>query len=302
MVAALAATRQPRLARRRRALLWLGAGGLLAALAAAALLVPGLVRPPRLPLAAGFVAAAETDYTQVDRWSCPRRIVCTRHGLSMTFCLVDPPRIKAFYISQTKITNAQYRLFAEAERSQTSNDWEAGTLAGERPLAAADHPDLPVFRVSCVEAARFAGWLGGQLPTDAQWDAAAGRLADEQAAGPVATLQPGSAETPKIAVDRADEGPLPAGAAADDLSPYGVRDMAGNGREWTRSVRDASVSFTPEAFDDSVSMILRGRSFADAEPYRFADLPENEFPTERAFDLGFRVVIDLDQLIDRKEP
>jgi hypothetical protein len=80
-------------------------------------------------------------------------------------------------------------------------------------------------------------------------------------------------------------------ADSDDLSPSGVRDLAGNGREWTRDN-------LPE--DDTLA-VLRGRSYTAAGPLTYAQLLEqrndpNLTPTQyhdkASPYTGFRVVID----------
>jgi ergothioneine biosynthesis protein EgtB len=50
--------------------------------------------------------------------------------------------------------------------------WSVFTLAGERPVRAAE----PVQHVSLYEAAAYAAWAGKRLPTEFEWEAAAMRL------------------------------------------------------------------------------------------------------------------------------
>jgi formylglycine-generating enzyme required for sulfatase activity len=105
-------------------------------------------------------------------------------------------------------------------------------------------------------------------------------------------------------VNRGGEGPLPAGAAPHDISaPYGFRDMAGNGAEWTRSPRDATEKFEPDQGTEShelLAMILRGRSYLNPDPLHYQDLEdqlqgEARRATEADCDIGFRVVLQVEE-------
>ena len=65
----------------------------------------------------------------------------------------------------------------------------------------------------------------GRLPTKEQWDRAADFTRHEWPAPQHA------------AVNRIDDGPLPIGDPADDdVTPEGVRDLFGNGTEFTRDL------------------------------------------------------------------
>jgi len=79
--------------------------------------------------------------------------------------------------------------------------------------------------------------------------------------------------------------PLRIGDAKADISPYGCRDMFGNGFEWTRH----------EPGDRSVK--LRGQTFKAETPLLFEDEKEPPFAwpyNGSNNDIGFRVVITLE--------
>jgi len=96
-----------------------------------------------------------------------------------------------------------------------SGGWEVMTLAGVKPLCAAE----PVSHVSFYEADAFARWTGASLPSEQQWETAAEAL----------PLEGNFAESGILH-------PLPATAAATDSGEKRVpRQMLGDLWEWTAS-------------------------------------------------------------------
>jgi serine/threonine protein kinase len=230
----------------------------------------------------------------------------------------DPP---TFYIMRDKVTVGLYRRFV-ADRS---SDKQLADLArmSERlfrqfvknhPRAVKDsawkkgpaaRDEYPVLGVKVLDAYLFARWCGGNLPTRRQWDQAAGRYEDEPGEGP---FQGSWKKGDKgIAVYR--EGPMKVGTATRDVSFFHCRDMAGNGREWTRELAldegpVEQLLKRPTTKDKWV--LLRGRSFTgegnngEEGPLRFEDLKIRDqdnvqdvkgwLKTEN--DIGFRVVIE----------
>jgi hypothetical protein len=204
----------------------------------------------------------------------------------------DPP---TFYIMEDKVWVDLFRRFARDKPAFVRNaDWELGGLASGRYL---QNPDgrHPVLGVAVQDAYHFARWLGGNLPTAAQWDKAAGRLEAGAGVGPY--LGPWFRDNPTaVAVNRAGHGPLPVGRADRDVSPFGCRDMAGNGREWTCDLYDPRQErHVPCGPDSSDQVVLRGRSYAAAGPLAFRDLegqPETQGYQQTSPFTGFRVVIE----------
>jgi serine/threonine protein kinase len=190
-----------------------------------------------------------------------------------------------FYIMVNKVSAGQMRAFAKARPEFfKGSTWYSGA------------DDMkPALNVTVTEAYHFASdWLKGQLPTIAQWDQASGRFEDNPGEGPFQGHWNGKLN---IAVGREDKRPLNVGEAGDDLSPFGCRDMAGNGIEWTRNCRPPNSKIVPvenPAGDDIVE--CRGQDFSAPGPLRFKDLDDKLIPSqqynERLPYLGFRVVIE----------
>jgi hypothetical protein len=96
---------------------------------------------------------------------------------------------------------------------------------------------------------------------------------------------------------KADEelGSLPVGDAQDDISPLGVRDLSGNGSEWTSNVSGSEFQ----------TATLRGRSYLQPTPLLYDILRplgqrvdpavrediESIDPRFTLSTLGFRIVI-----------
>ena len=129
--------------------------------------------------------------------------------------------VKAFYIDETEVTNAQYQEFVDATRRQPPPHWPNGRA----PVGQGSHP---VYNVSWDDANAYARWAGKRLPTEVEWEYAA-RGADGR-------LYP-YGNDPKLQYSNASEddyrAPLAVKNYPQGASPYGVYDMAGNVAEWT---------------------------------------------------------------------
>jgi formylglycine-generating enzyme required for sulfatase activity len=73
--------------------------------------------------------------------------------------------LSSFWIGQTEVTNAQYAQCVKADECSPPSDQE---FFGDP-----DYADHPVVFVDWGQARKYAEWVGGDLPTEAQWAYAA---------------------------------------------------------------------------------------------------------------------------------
>ena len=124
-------------------------------------------------------------------------------------------RLQAFFIDRAEVTNRQYAAFVAATGYRAEGHWQRGDAPG-----AAEHP---VRFVTWADARAYARWAGRRLPTEAEW---------EVAAGPHRFPGGDRWQPDRAVVGRPlDAGPEPANRALD-ATARGVLNMAGNVREW----------------------------------------------------------------------
>jgi formylglycine-generating enzyme required for sulfatase activity len=134
-----------------------------------------------------------------------------------------------YRIAKYPVTNAEYHEFVKATGLLRQPDhWR---LDGSYPPELARHP---VVFVSWEDASACATWLGGRLPSEAEWEKAARGIegreypwGNEFVAG---YCNSSEAKT---------DGTRPVDAHPDGASPYGVMDLAGNVWEWTATLYEA---------------------------------------------------------------
>jgi len=169
-----------------------------------------------------------------------------------------PVRVPSFELQRFEVTNDEYRLFD--------------------PRHAPDAPgNHPVTHVNWFEAMAYAAWLGGTLPSEAQWQLAAagagGRdfpWGDTPPSQDLANFTPRGA--PRGTAQTRAVGSFPLGA-----TPEGTQDLAGNVWEWCR---DGS----------SASRVLKGGSYFNDEGFLPSSRRNRLHPEASEAVVGFRVV------------
>jgi hypothetical protein len=135
-------------------------------------------------------------------------------------------RLSTYYIDQHEVTNRQFRTFLEDARYHGHPPGKWLTDEKQRSL-----PDAaPAVFVSYQDAEAYAIWALKRLPTEAQWEMAARSLDGRRypwGDQPVRWSHPRKFQQVDLV-----------GSYPEDVSPYGVQDLAGNAMEWVRDWYD----------------------------------------------------------------
>jgi len=205
-----------------------------------------------------------------DRWRNPKdgkemvRVPAGRFLYGDDKREVDLPE---FWIDKAPVTNAEYARFVAETGHQPPQHWKGKAP----PKEIADHP---VVSVSWDDATAYAGWAGGRLPTEEEWEKAA-RGTDGREY-PWGDWAQGRCNSKEAGIG----GTTPVGKySPQGDSPYGCQDCAGNVWEWTASEHEQS------------SRVLRGGAFnTGGRSVRCASRIWN-YADYRLKHGGFRVVV-----------
>lgn len=164
-----------------------------------------------------------------------------------------------------------------------SRDGEGGWLVREFDRTAAVDPSRPVCHVSAHEADAHARWAGARLPTEAEWELAAGGHG----------TGPGAANLEQLAF-----GTAPCGAYAEG-SARGCRQMLGDVWEWTATAFAGYPGFRAfpyreyaEVFFGGPYRVLRGGSWATQHIAARVTFRNWDRPERRQIFSGFRLAWD----------
>ncbi len=177
--------------------------------------------------------------------------------------------------------------FEMGETPVTFAEFQALDPAGSGSKAA--KPRFPATEVSWWEAWLFARWVGGDLPTEAQWEVAC-------RAGTTTTWWCGDTEAEIQRFEwykrsRKNQ-PWPVGECRGDRHPWQLQDMTGLVFQWCKDWYGdypAGAQSNPGGPSHGSGRVLRGGSFRNdaswaRSAYRFGDEPGRRYS-----DIGFRV-------------
>ena len=200
-----------------------------------------------------------------------------RHGVSLS----------SYWIQRTKTTNRMYAICVGVGVC-TPPTPEVGAANYTDPTFA----DHPVVGVNWDQAQTYCGWIGGRLPTEAEWENAARGPSGQEF--PWGRAQP-SCEL--LNFNGCEKGRTTSVVAyPNSASPYGLLDMAGNVYEWVFDWYDPAYYANspiqdPPGPESGTFKVTRGSGFETEPTFIPSAVRHWTAPSVTKPDLGFRCVV-----------
>ena len=170
---------------------------------------------------------------------------------------------------------------------RVEGSWQRRTFDQWVPL----EDELPVHHVNAFEAEAYCRWAGRRLPSEIEWEFAAGTTRFPWGASP---------PTPARAqLDLRTRGPVSIHKLPESSTPSGCRHLWGNVWEWTSSVFEPYPGFEPGPYREysapwfGEQRVLRGGSFATRARLLRSSWRNFYAPERRDPFVGFRTASDL---------
>jgi formylglycine-generating enzyme required for sulfatase activity len=221
--------------------------------------------------------------------------------------------LDSYWIDQAEVTNAQYAAFLNKQGNQVeggvawlelSDDDCLIELMGAQYRPRVGYADHPVTQVSWYGASAYCAWVGGRLPTEAEWEYAA--RGEHRYIYPWGDVFDGARANfcdincryshRQIEYDDGWEETAPVGQFVAGASWCGALDMAGNVWEWIADwygEYPAEQQINPTGPSTGAYRVVRGGSYrSDPTHLRASDRPNGQ-PGDRSSFVGFRCAMPL---------
>ncbi len=204
--------------------------------------------------------------------------------------LADAPQrtvsLDDYWIYKTEVTNSMYAFCVSVGACAPPAE-EVGSPVYDNPV----YSNYPVVGVTWDMAANYCDWVGGSLPTEAQWEKAA--------RGTQGSQYPwGDSEASCNEGNFAGciGGVTDVNKYATSASPYGVLDMAGNVFEWVndyyaQDYYTNAPAENPPGPESGESRVVRGSGYETGVEQAASAIRRPAGPGYHAPDLGFRCVV-----------
>ncbi|MHC5034538.1 MAG: SUMF1/EgtB/PvdO family nonheme iron enzyme, partial [Planctomycetota bacterium] len=194
--------------------------------------------------------------------------------------------ISPFFIDRLEVSVSQYRRFLEVNDLDPPPSW---------PEGGPESPELPAVGMTWYRAQQYCDWVGGRLPTEAEWELAA--------RGPESQEWPWGNEWVADRCNwRGAEAELPGLARVGSFevgrSPFGVINLVGNAAEWcadwySPGYYRASPNLDPAGAPEGQFKAVRGGSYASDLGALRPSARGNASPILRSSEIGFRCVVEV---------
>lgn len=239
----------------------------------------------------------------------------------------DPAAVVAMGASYMMVTEVSWSQFQQCVADTDNCDTDA-FMSSNEVNDCTHNSDTPSIAMNCVEwsaAVTFCEWLGGRLPTEAEWERAARghclnthleNTCEDDDRNPIVRSYPWGDAVPECgqicanlsacgdaSPNRTTPCTVGTGLRGSGASPFGILDMAGNVAEWTSDAWRDTIRLGDGALVCPVSgsveddVVLRGSSFIDREAVDFEIARrQRRARTAASPTIGFRCVIDVDSI------
>lgn len=182
-----------------------------------------------------------------------------------------------YYLDKTEVSNGQYARFVKKKKYRPPAWWGGGRAprGGE---------NLPVVGISWDDARRYCSFMGKRLPTEAEWEKAARGPSGQTYPWKGANFSPGFTVTRESGRGRS----VSVFGASRDLSPYGVKFLAGNVREWVKDYFKPYPGGSKRRVGKKGARVIRGGSWATTRKPAQSYFRGSSAPNLAWQDVGFR--------------
>jgi formylglycine-generating enzyme required for sulfatase activity len=196
--------------------------------------------------------------------------------------------LDAYWIDQHEVTNAQYAKCVAVGACSSPHQINSHTL--NTYYGPHEYEEYPVLYVDWFDASAYCLWVGGSLPSEAQWEKAA--------RGSDGRLYPWGNVRPEPAYLNYNQNVLDTTwicAFHEGNSPYGICDLAGNVSEWVtdwygNTYYADSPSVNPHGPAQGEARVIRGGNWSYSDAGVRAANRIAAGPDFSNYNIGFRCV------------